>query len=39
MIKPVEISGTPDGLGNFAVSGSMLGVVLVAGLLWYLNKK
>lgn len=38
-MRPVAISGAPDGLGNVAVSGSVLGVVLVAGLLWYLSKK
>lgn len=38
-MRPVAISGTPDGLGNYAVSGSVLGVVLVAGVLWYLSRK
>src|SRR5690606_40782331 len=39
VMRPVAISGTPDGLGNVAVSVSVLGVVFRAGLLWYLSKK
>jgi hypothetical protein len=38
-MRPTAISGTPDGLGNYGVSSSVVGVVLVAGLLWYLSKK
>lgn len=38
-MNPTAVSGTPDGLGNIPVSGSVLGIILVAGLLWYLNKK
>lgn len=38
-MQPVAVSGSPDGLGKLPVSGSVLGAVLVVGLLWYLSKK
>lgn len=38
-MSPVAVSGTPDGLGKIPGSGSILGVALVVGLLWYLSKK
>lgn len=38
-MSPLAVSGTPDGLGKLPVSGSILGIVLVGGLLWYLSKK
>jgi hypothetical protein len=38
-MRPLAVSGTPDGLGKLPVSGSIFGAVLVLGLLWYLNKK
>lgn len=38
-MRPMAVSGSPDGLGSVAISGSIVGAVLVAGLLWYLSTK
>jgi len=38
-MHPVAVSGSPDGLGSAQKTKTALGMVLVAGLLWYLSKK
>lgn len=38
-MKPVGVSGSPDGLGSVPATGTLVGIALVAGLLYYLSKK